>query len=107
MVHCQSQLMERLWLTHFVAIACADLVSVQVLVWLPASSVKEGKASYEATCFSLRSGAPDHRVIEDCRFASLFSPLIWLRPILRLSETEAGGGSPAWVVEVSSCLSNC
>lgn len=98
--------MERLWLTHGVAIACADLVSVQVLVWLPTGSVKEGEASHEATGFGLRSGASGHSSIKDSNFAGLFSSLIWLCPVLWLPETEAGGGGPAWVVEVRSGLSN-
>ena len=107
MVHHQSLLVERLWLTHGVAIACADLVSVQVLVWLPAGSVKEGEACHEATCFGLRSGASGHSSIKDCSFSGLFSSLIWLCPILWLSETEAGGRGPARVVEVGSGLSYC
>ena len=106
MVHYQSLFVERFWLTHGVAIACTDLVSVQVLVWLPTGSIKEGEASYEATCFGLRSGASGHSSIKDCSFSGLFSSLIWLCPILWLSETEAGGGGPAWVVEVGSSLSN-
>ena len=106
MIHYQSLLVERLWLTHGVAIACADLVSVQVLVWLPTGSVKEGEASHEATGFGLRSGASGHSSIKDSNFASLFSSLIWLCPVLWLSETEAGGSGPAWVVEVGSGLSN-
>ena len=99
--------MERLWLTERVAIAGTDLIGVEVLVWLPAGSVKEGEACHEATCFGLRSGASGHSSIKDCSFSGLFSSLIWLCPILWLSETEAGGRGPARVVEVGSGLSYC
>ena len=61
MVHHKSLLVESLWLTHGVAITCVDLVSVRVLVWLPACSVKEGEASHVTTYFGLRSGASGHK----------------------------------------------
>ena len=100
MVHHQSLLVEGLWLTHGVAIACADLVSVQVLVWLPAGSVKEGEVCVKATRFCLWSGALGHRGIEYCHLASLFGPLVWFCPVLWFPETEPGGGSPAWIIKV-------
>ena len=44
MVHCKADLVEGLWLAERVAIACADLVRVQVLVWFPSMAVEEGEA---------------------------------------------------------------
>ena len=100
MVHYQSLLMERLWLTERVAIAGTDLIGVEVLVWLPASSVKEGEVCVKATCFCLWSGALGHRGIEYCHFASLLCPLVWFCPVFWFPKTETGSGSPAWIVKV-------
>ena len=100
MVHRQSLLMERLWLTERVAIAGTDLIRVEVLVWLPASSVKEGEVCVKATCLCLWSGALGHCGIKYCYFSSLFSSLVWFCPVFGLPETETTSGSPAWVIKV-------